>query len=113
MTNPMKKIKVNKKPVVAGLPDPNKNVADRYTTQADRIFRKFGNKHRLCIALNEMGYKVNKATVTRWGQPRSKERGLGGNIPTRPMKAITRLSIELGVILEADDFRPTILPEYD
>lgn len=76
-----------------------------YTTQADRIFARFGGAVGLIQALTRAGYAKAPSSVYRWNMPRAKL-GTDGMIPTRALGQVMHAARLEGVALSETDLYP-------
>lgn len=76
-----------------------------YTTQADRIFARFGGPVGLIQALARAGHARAPSSVYRWNMPRAK-RGTDGMIPTRALGDVMIAARLEGVVLTENDLYP-------
>jgi hypothetical protein len=70
------------------------------TSQARRIFQKFGNARRLAQAIG-----CQPSTVYRWDYPKDKG-GTGGLIPSSALPEVLEAARQAGIFITSDDLYP-------
>jgi hypothetical protein len=75
------------------------------TTQASRIFAKFGGVPALHRALDAAGFTYDISSLYRWALPREKG-GSAGVIPTAAQTCVAKAARREGILLTAEDWNP-------
>lgn len=86
-----------------------KPIVTSHSSQAERVFAKFGGVRRLAQVLAEMGRPKNLTTLYRWTYP--KPRGTGGRIPSNAWRDLLLAATRIGLELTDEDTRPEELNE--